>query len=429
MALLLTYFVSSFVVNLIYFMSFSKRYQLNVTHTYSLLFLILVSGIICIFNLLQLPFLNLITSFITIIMIKRVLYKIPVRKNNLDDLILYIFIVLLDCICYFLSNLIIPSIHPIEQNIIRTNISTILMLFLGFFIMKYHNHNSSYLDYISLKEFILVLSSSIANIFLLRVLDLNLNYFRDEENLFLIPAITLILISLNLSLIYEIIKRNYESRKNELVELKNKELEYKLRYYKDLNEQFCNSRKIIHDIRNYINSIKILVDDKDYNVANKICDQLLLKIESTNLKYHFKNNLLNVILYEKSRLCLEKGIDFSIKIDEECLKDMYELDLITIFGNILDNAIEANEFSNHNIKKFIKLRVYEHNKFSIINVQNTCINTLHNNINGITSSKNNHLGLGIENVKTVLEKYDGELSIEIKNNICDVFIYFVSIQK
>ena len=251
MALLLTYFVSSFVVNLIYFMSFSKRYQLNVTHTYSLLFLILVSGIICIFNLLQLPFLNLITSFITIIMIKRVLYKIPVRKNNLDDLILYIFIVLLDCICYFLSNLIIPSIHPIEQNIIRTNISTILMLFLGFFIMKYHNHNSSYLDYISLKEFILVLSSSIANIFLLRVLDLNLNYFRDEENLFLIPAITLILISLNLSLIYEIIKRNYESRKNELVELKNKELEYKLRYYKDLNEQFCNSRMSIPMIESH----------------------------------------------------------------------------------------------------------------------------------------------------------------------------------
>lgn len=187
-------------------------------------------------------------------------------------------------------------------------------------------------------------------------------------------------------------------------------------------------RIYIYKIVDFINGLSGLLYRTGWTSVNGIL-KLLLKIESTNLKYHFKNNLLNVILYEKSRLCLEKGIDFSIKIDEECLKDMYELDLITIFGNILDNAIEANEFSNHNIKKFIKLRVYEHNKFSIINVQNTCINTLHNNINGITSSKNNHLGLGIENVKTVLEKYDGELSIEIKNNICDVFIYFVSIQK
>ena len=97
-----------------------------------------------------------------------------------------------------------------------------------------------------------------------------------------------------------------------------------------------------------------------------------------------------------------------------------EIDMITIFGNIYDNAIEANETVNQN--KYITTVIYQVNKMLIIRVQNSCNNYMKLSGNVVKSTKSGHSGLGITNIKNAIDKYDGIFNIDIIENRCTVLI-------
>lgn len=59
--------------------------------------------------------------------------------------------------------------------------------------------------------------------------------------------------------------------------------------------------------------------------------------------YQTGNETLNVLLRDKARIAREKSIDFSAIVHFEDGKFLEPLDISTIFGNALDNAIEASE--------------------------------------------------------------------------------------
>ena len=50
---------------------------------------------------------------------------------------------------------------------------------------------------------------------------------------------------------------------------------------------------------------------------------------------------MDAILTEKSTRCWSRGIDFSCMVDGPCLAGLGVVDLYTLLGNALDNAIEA----------------------------------------------------------------------------------------
>ncbi len=50
---------------------------------------------------------------------------------------------------------------------------------------------------------------------------------------------------------------------------------------------------------------------------------------------------MNILLTDKNAVMQEKGIHSDIKIDNVDLSYIEPIDITTIFGNLLDNAIEA----------------------------------------------------------------------------------------
>lgn len=148
-------------------------------------------------------------------------------------------------------------------------------------------------------------------------------------------------------------------------------------------------------------------------------------IEIYDAMYKTGNEALDVILTEKSLLCREACIKLSVIAHGEKLRFMKEVDVYSLFGNLLDNATEAVQCLPVEDRSII-LSVTEVNEFLFINVYNKYVGKI-KFLDGlpITTKKNKDWhGIGIKSIKYIADKYSGEMTIQTKDQIFSVGIIF-----
>jgi len=150
-------------------------------------------------------------------------------------------------------------------------------------------------------------------------------------------------------------------------------------------------------------------------------------IDIYDLTYKTKNEALNVVLMEKGTICKNEGIEFTCIIDGSCLSFIKDYDIYALFGNILDNAIEALRLVK-NEKRVLTLQIKTRGKFVMIKSYNKYVGDLRFE-NGLPittkADKKNH-GYGLKSIRYVVKKYHGQLRIKADNNIYDMTILFQS---
>ena len=97
-----------------------------------------------------------------------------------------------------------------------------------------------------------------------------------------------------------------------------------------------------------------------------------------------------------------------------------QIDITTVFGNILDNAVEACEIS---VKKQINLKIYPFNEFIYVQLSNTFAGEMKwDGKEKPVSGKGEQHGIGLENVEKVLMKYNGNMQFSVEEDIFAVEI-------
>lgn len=137
------------------------------------------------------------------------------------------------------------------------------------------------------------------------------------------------------------------------------------------------------------------------------------------------NDALDVIISEKSLYCSNNNIPLSCIADGAKLSFMSEADLYAMFGNALDNAIEATEKLEPD-QRVIGMTVKQVNAFVVINVYNSFKGEvkLVNGLISTTKSDVDYHGFGIKSIKMLVEKYGGEIKINAVDGIFDLNIIF-----
>ena len=143
--------------------------------------------------------------------------------------------------------------------------------------------------------------------------------------------------------------------------------------------------------------------------------------------YSTGNVALDVILGEKDTLSRSKNIKFSPMADGKALSFMSEVDIYSLFGNILDNAIEASE-KLPEAERFIGLKVYRQNSFVIINATNAFSGEIKQENGNIVTTKTDREshGYGLKSIKYVVEKYDGKVDITAQKGVFTLTVLFVA---
>jgi sensor histidine kinase regulating citrate/malate metabolism len=124
------------------------------------------------------------------------------------------------------------------------------------------------------------------------------------------------------------------------------------------------------------------------------------------------------VLTGKSILCSRKNIKLISYADAHLLDFIDVMDICSIFGNALDNAIECVEQVEHTDKRSIKLYVYTKNSFIMIRIENYYENilTFEDGLPKTTKDGGLNHGYGIKNIKSIAEKYGGHITITANDN-------------
>ncbi len=233
----------------------------------------------------------------------------------------------------------------------------------------------------------------------------------------LILASTIVIILL----FVKVIKDNKIKSQKEL--MKNK-LDMQYEHYLSVQESHMKVRKLYHDLNNHISTIDNLKNNS--KEVNEYVNNLKGEIKEFKSIYNTGNMILDIIITEKSEICSKKGIKFICDINFSKVDFIKPIDVSSIFANILDNAIEAcDKIQDENINKYIRIKGTISKSYFVLKCENSKVNMIKLNENKLLSDKMDKFkhGIGIQSIKSSLEKYEGEILFEDEKNKFTLNIY------
>ena len=182
------------------------------------------------------------------------------------------------------------------------------------------------------------------------------------------------------------------------------------------NSQIETIKLLKHDMKNNISCIDALIEEENYDEAHNICHSLTNKYTSIGTIVNTENYLLNAVLNVKIEKAKSYGIPVKLSITNDLKMFKNSSDIISLIGNILDNAISylsKNKVKNNEINFSTG---YE-GSYSVIKCRNNILDSvLFNNPSLKTDKKDkdNH-GKGITIINSIAHKYNGDVIIKERN--------------
>lgn len=185
-------------------------------------------------------------------------------------------------------------------------------------------------------------------------------------------------------------------------------------------DAFINKmRSFRHDVNNQFTIIYNLVDAEKYSETKEYIKTLTDKYLPDMQSYIYtENDAFNAIMNSKIAICNQKNIFIEVKEKKNSLKDLNAVDTGIMFGNLLDNAIEAADKTE---SRRITVDIQMKEEYLSIFVTNSISKSvLESNSRLETSKKDKELhGIGIKTVKTLVKKYEGMIQFfEEANEFC-----------
>ena len=191
---------------------------------------------------------------------------------------------------------------------------------------------------------------------------------------------------------------------------------------KDIEEETKKLRILRHDMNNHIAVLKLLSDTGQEEELKEYIEEMYHKIERANDVVVTESTTLASLVSTKKMKAKELGIKFDSKLILKELK-LSDMDISTLFGNLLDNAMEAAQKAD---KKWIDLMVEEKNDYFMVVCENSYKDAPKKKGGEFVTSKEDEdsHGMGIKSMKQIVEKYKGEIKISFENNVFTVKIRF-----
>ena len=201
-----------------------------------------------------------------------------------------------------------------------------------------------------------------------------------------------------------------------------KELEAVQNVLQNQYVQYKQSRESIelinykyHDLKH---QIAVLRSEEDPKKREEFLNRMEEEIRQYEAQNKTGNKVLDTVLTTKSLYCAKHGITFTCVADGTLLDFMDVMDICSIFGNALDNAIECEVKIPEKEKRLIHVTVSKQKQFLILRFENYCEETLqYQEGTPVTTKKEKEFhGYGLKSIQYTVNKYEGAVSVNLEDN-------------
>lgn len=192
------------------------------------------------------------------------------------------------------------------------------------------------------------------------------------------------------------------------------ELDARYRYeaLRERQDGESDVRRLHHDMKNHLLALRRMVRTPEK--AERYIDQLLeSELSALEKLPQTGNELLNGLLGDKTLQAEKEGIHIMVNLDFCSCAYMEGADICAVFGNMLDNAIEATRTVPDVKHRTVLLRSEQAAGNLIIVCANPYIGELKKSGRSLVSSKGEtgH-GIGLSSVRRSVEKYGGIMTLD-----------------
>lgn len=189
----------------------------------------------------------------------------------------------------------------------------------------------------------------------------------------------------------------------------------KMQYYQMSRDGITSLQVKCHDLKHQIATIRSKAGKESFE---KYIDRLEDSIIEYGTVVECGNETINIVLTEKNILCQTCGVKFSYLIDGALFDFMSEMELFSLFGNALDNALEGCNKVKDPEKRVISLKANAMNGMVVLHVENSFDAPL-NMVDDmpVTTKDGTGHGFGLRSIREIAEKYDGIASVVAEGNI------------
>lgn len=253
-------------------------------------------------------------------------------------------------------------------------------------------------------------------------------------------AICLFFINAGACLIYYIVSELVlEQRKTLELQQKNYQLSMQSLQYENLQTKITEARRARHDVRHHISLLQKYMQEQDYEALAEYLQQYQKSIPDDVPISYCENVAVNAVLLYFAQVAKNEEIEYEVRVSLPKETGMEDADLSVLFGNLLENALDACEAERKNLWEKQKtqsgtsvqemkviINASQKGQALCVTVDNTFTGKLRKDREGrLISTKHRGNGMGTESVKAIAEKYHGVCQFEVVNGMfCASFMGF-----
>lgn len=211
---------------------------------------------------------------------------------------------------------------------------------------------------------------------------------------------------------------DYLLRKNDQLQTENQVVASLLQ---EQGRQFKFSKANAEDLRMKAHDLKhqIAILRQGGEEAEKLLRSLEEDVDDFESTIYLDNQVLNITLREKWGYCKKHRIRLTYASDPNAFAHLSAVDLFTLCGNILDNAIEATMKLSNKSKRVISVAITHRNGLSCLRCDNFFEGQLREEKGKFITNKGDAFshGFGIASIRRIALTYDGAVDIKHGNGI------------
>lgn len=183
-------------------------------------------------------------------------------------------------------------------------------------------------------------------------------------------------------------------------------------YLESAENQYQRTRELWHDLRNHINLLRLLLQEKKYD---QMADYLRIfgaDVESLGLPVKSGNPVVDALLADKTARAKRDGVRVELSLCDLSQLRLRPDEICGLLGNLLDNALEANRRVESG--RFLTVTCENREEYCYIRICNAAESGAESRVGSEKKDRRNQVGhgLGLRSAQRIAHGCGGELAVE-----------------